>query len=297
MRNIGIIGAQGRLGKALVHRCSKIDGFEVVPFARPQMDLAEPEAARRTLFEAACDLLINCAALTDVDFCETHPVLADQLNGRFPADLGWVADRTGARVLQFSTDYVFDGQKREPYLESDPVAPKSHYGRSKWMGEQGLLEQDGRHLVLRVSWLYGAARPAFPEWIIGKARQSVEPLPVVGDKWACPTCAEDVARLIQPCLLEDLHAEGGIYHLCNGGVYSWADYARLALRTAADLGEPLQTTEVQDIPMASISAFIAARPAYSALATGAFESRYGQPLSTEVALREHLCRVLQPSIR
>lgn len=292
MKRVGIIGANGRLGRAIVQRYKNDERVQVIPFFRQDFDLAASDSVRSGLVAQPCDVIINCAALTEVDYCETHQEEADRLNGYCLGDIAWAAEQHGAQVIHFSTDYVFDGKQPEPYVESDPVHPVSYYGKSKLLGEHCLTEHSDRHLIFRISWLFGATKPAFPEWILAKAMETESLLPVVGDKWACPTLAEDVARLLEPVLLGP--TQQGVFHLCNRGSLSWSNYARLILDIAKEMGAPIIAKGIEDVAMESIPTFVAQRPVHSSFSTQKFEQTFAlKPLSTEQAVREHLVRELQ----
>src|SRR6266478_8533395 len=142
-----ILGSGGRLGAALA-RAWRAAGETVHGFPRAELDLGDTAALERTLGALDFDVLVNCAALTNVDYCETHPEEARRINAEAVRHLGQICATRGARCVHISTDYVFDGEKREPYLETDEVRPISHYGASKRAGELALLETSDRHLAV-----------------------------------------------------------------------------------------------------------------------------------------------------
>jgi dTDP-4-dehydrorhamnose reductase len=152
-RKLLIVGAGGRLGAALLRQYRRSE--EVTGLTRQQLDLADTTKVRDTLGALDFDILINCAAQTNVDRCETHPEEAFQLNAEAPRVLAEVCTHKAAKLVHISTDYVFDGEKREPYTEDDAAEPISVYGESKRAGEQRVLEVSERHLVVRVSWVFG----------------------------------------------------------------------------------------------------------------------------------------------
>ena len=161
MKTILLMGARGRLGRAL-HAHFR-DRFKIRVLGRRKADFARADTLRKTLVVEPFDILIICAALTDVDYCETHVDEANRINGYALADLAWAARQFGARIIHLSTDYVFDGKKREPYVETDPPSPISKYGASKLLGEDILLEDNGPHIIIRTSWLFGMHRPVILE--------------------------------------------------------------------------------------------------------------------------------------
>jgi dTDP-4-dehydrorhamnose reductase len=289
MSRILITGAGGRLGAALA-RAWSAGGEGVLPFGRAELDLAQPETLRQTLEAADFDVLVNCAALTNVDYCEQHPEEAHRINGEAVRTMAEVCTRKGARCIHISTDYVFDGAKREPYLESDAAEPISHYGASKLAGECALLETSADHLAVRVSWVFGPDRPSFIDQMLMKARQD-ESAAAIADKWAVPTYTEDVPTLLHPFLRE--RRIGGTLHLCNGGGCTWQEYGQHALDYAHRLRLPLRARTVAPLQMAELKAFIANRPPYTVMSTAKLTALGGaapRPWqeAVEAYIREHL---------
>src|SRR3954453_6131797 len=193
MKRLVIVGAGGRLGAALAREYAET--FDVVGFNHAQLDLGQPEQMRATLGPLEFDALINTAAQTNVDRCETHQEEAFALNGKAPKILAEICAQKKARFIHISTDYVFDGEKREPYREEDEARPVSVYGESKREGERRALEANDRALVVRVSWVFGPDRPSFVDWAIGQARER-EDVKAIADKWATPTYTLDLAQLL-----------------------------------------------------------------------------------------------------
>src|SRR6266480_6065061 len=161
---IAIIGAGGRLGAALAREYSR--DLEVTSFARSQLDLGELDRVRSALTETKFELLINCAALTNVDYCESHREEAFLVNAEAPCLLAEIANGKSARLIHFSTDYVFDGKQQVPYTEEDKPVPLSVYGESKLEGERSVIQVSPRNLVVRLSWVFGPDKPSFIDEII-----------------------------------------------------------------------------------------------------------------------------------
>ncbi len=169
-RRIVIAGANGMFGRLCAGHFSELAGCEVFPLTRSEMDLSKDRSIRDALNAVGeFDVIINAAAMTDVDACEDEPKLADQINGYAVGLLGQIAADQGAQVIHISTDYVFDGKKKEPYDEDDDPNPVCAYGESKSIGEDELFSSFPDHLAIRVSWLYGPGKVGFPEWIIREA--------------------------------------------------------------------------------------------------------------------------------
>ena len=224
MKRVVIIGAGGRLGAALAREWA--DDFHVTGFNHAQLDLGQPAQLRETLRGLEFDSLINTAAQTNVDRCETHQEEAFALNGEAPGVLAEICAEKKARFIHVSTDYVFDGEKGEPYTEEDAARPVSVYGESKREGERRALAANDRALVVRVSWVFGPDRPSFVDWAIGQAREHEE-VKAIADKWATPTYTLDLAAWLAPLITGD--EVSGILHLANAGECSWQEYAQWAL--------------------------------------------------------------------
>ena len=222
---------------------------------------------------AEFDVLINCAAQTNVDRCETHPDEAFALNAEAPRVLAEICLTKGARLIHISTDYVFDGSKADPYTEEDEAHPISVYGASKCAGEKLVLAVDSGHLVVRVSWVFGPDRPSFVDWVIAQAREH-EKVDAVADKFATPTYTHDIAELLKPLLVSS--APGGLLHLANRGGCSWREYGQWALDCCQAEGIALRAHEVGAITLADMKNFIARRPVHSVLATLKYERLTGE---------------------
>ena len=269
-----IIGAAGRLGAALAREYAK--DFEVVAFNHAQLDLGQPEQLRATIGGLEFDALINTAAQTNVDRCESHQEEAFALNAEAPRVLAEVCAVKQARFIHISTDYVFDGEKREPYIEEDEARPISVYGESKRQGERRALEADDRSLIVRVSWVFGPDRPSFVDWAIDQAREREE-VKAVADKWATPTYTLDLATWLKPLLLAGITDPGfsGILHLANSGECSWQEYAQWALDCCHAEGIPMKARKIGESALAEMKSFIAKRPTYSVLSTAKYEALTG----------------------
>jgi len=265
---IVIVGSGGRLGAALLRTYRR--GHQVVGFNRAQLDLAAPARLREELHTTEFDLLINCAAQTNVDRCEQEPAEAFSLNAEAPGVLAEICAAKGARLIHLSTDYVFDGEKTEPYTEEDEPAPISVYGESKWEGERRVLAADENHLVVRVSWIFGPDRPSFIDWIIEQARQHAH-VEAIADKISTPTYTLDIAELLRPLLWDRSTRSGGVFHLTNRGQCSWQEYGQWALDCCHAEGARLRARVVNPIRLSEMKNFIARRPLNTVLATGRYE--------------------------
>lgn len=249
-----VTGANGMLGTDLVDLLRSA-GEDVTAAARDSLDVTGASTVGAAV--RGHDAVVNAAAWTAVDDAEDHEAEAAEVNGRAPRLLARAAREHGARLVQVSTDYVFDGSAREPYGEDAATLPASAYGRTKALGEQAVREElpDG-HLLVRTAWLYGAHGGCFPKTIARLARERGE-VSVVDDQVGQPTWTRDVADLIMRLVQAD--APAGTYHATSSGQCSWFDFARTVV-VAAGLDYSVVRPTTSD-------AFVrpAPRPAYSVL--------------------------------
>lgn len=243
------------------------DKFDVTGFNHLQLDLESPYEMRKKLCAIDFGVLINAAAFTNVDLCETERDQAFRINTDAPRILAEICRNKKAKLIHFSTDYVFDGEKREPYTESDPANPISVYGGSKREGEKMVLQTHHQHLVVRVSWVFGPDRPSFIDGVIERARES-ENVDAIADKFSTPTYTCDVAEML-PQFFE-VNVEGGVLHFANSGECSWQQYAQYALDCCHEVGVPLKTKTVGALKLSDMKNFIARRPIYTVLLTAKY---------------------------
>ena len=265
-----ILGSNGRLGSALVRRWKTLPDTEVIALTRAQVDLSDPEMAEAGLSAEAFgagDVVVNCAAATDVDGCERERELAVRINAESPGRIARLCAGRGARLVHIGTDYVFDGSLDRPYTEEDEAHPLSHYGVTKLAGDREVLAASTRHCVVRVSWVFGPDKPSFVDAVVRRALTNPEAA-AVHDKTSSPSYTEDMALWLEEFLNPAL--PGGIYHLCNGGTCSWRDYGEHALGCARKNGIPVLTTTVAPLKLSDMKNFIAVRPPRTPLDTTKF---------------------------
>lgn len=289
-----VLGSGGRLGAALVREW-RAGGDQVLGLNRHLLDIGNFDAVRETLLGQEFDVLVNCAALTNVDYCETHPEEAHHLNGEAVATIADVCSRKKARCIHISTDYVFDGGKEEPYTEEDEARPISVYGASKLAGEVCLHAVSAQHLAVRVSWVFGPDRVSFVDQILQRALEH-DAVAAIADKVAVPTYTIDAAQLLRP-FLADIPADG-VLHLCNAGSCTWQEYGQFALDVAAESGVPLRARTVDPQRMADLKAFIAKRPPHTALSTARLTALSGHsPRPWQDAVGEYVRTLWAPAHR
>jgi len=280
---IAIIGANGRLGAALAREYAR--DFELTSFERRQLDLGQLDRVRSALAATKFELLINCAALTNVDYCESHREEAFVVNAEAPRLLAEIANEKSARLVHFSTDYVFDGKKTDPYVEEDKAVPLSVYGESKLEGEDRVLEVSSQHLVIRLSWVFGPDKPSFIDQIIQRAREN-DVVTAVADKFSAPTFTIDVAGWLR--LVVEKNANG-ILHLTNNGGCSWQEWAQYAIDVCRSRGLPLKAERVEAVSLGDMKNFVAQRPVHTVLSTAKFTALTGvQPRHWREAVAEYI---------
>ena len=279
-----ILGSNGRLGSSLVRRWATLPDIEVIALTRTQVDLSDPEKAEAGLSIVAFgagDVVVNCAAATDVDGCEHDHDLARKINAESPGRIARLCGERGVRFVHIGTDYVFDGELDRPYTGEDVPNPLSHYGVTKLEGDRVVLAASPLHVVVRVSWVFGPDKPSFVDAIVRRALTSPEAA-AVHDKTSSPSYTEDMALWLAEFLkpMESPGASntllpGGIYHLCNSGTCSWRGYGEYALECAKRHGIPVLTTKVAPLKLSDMKAFIAVRPPRTPLDTAKFTRATG----------------------
>lgn len=255
MVKILLLGAQGQLGEALSPVLSSLG--EVVG---ERVELTQSEAIQSAIARVQPDLIVNSAAYTAVDRAESDRATAQAVNGDAPRILA----QSGIPLVQISTDYVFDGTKNCPYLETDATAPLGVYGQTKLAGEQAIQQlSSDRYTIIRTAWVYGAGKtPNFVKTMLrlGKEREEIR---VVSDQVGCPTWTVDLASAIATLISQEAR---GIFHYTNSGVASWYDFAIAIFEEAQALGVPLAVKRVIPITTPEYPT-PAKRPAYSVLST------------------------------
>ncbi|HTY63270.1 MAG TPA: dTDP-4-dehydrorhamnose reductase [Acidobacteriota bacterium] len=272
-----IVGSRGMLGTDLMETFSR--AHETTGTDLPELDITQLEQCHAKLNELRPDVIINSAAFTQVDACESRQEEAFLANGHGAGNLAKAAASIGALLVFYSTDYVFDGQKQDAYVEEDTPNPQSIYGKSKLMGETLTREHCPNHLILRTSWLFGRNGNNFIRTILNTARNG-NPLRVVNDQRGSPTYSKDLAAHTR------LMIEAGcrsVYHVTNGGSCTWYALASCALGWAGMENIPISPISTSELSRP------ARRPANSVLANERLR-REGLPLmrSWQSAAREYV---------
>ncbi|HUD71851.1 MAG TPA: dTDP-4-dehydrorhamnose reductase [Dongiaceae bacterium] len=274
-----VIGASGLLGRALTRRL-EAEFPETVAATRAEADVTDRFRLEMEIERLNPTVVINCAAFTDVDGCTREPERARTVNAIGAENAARAAAASGCRLVQISTDYVFDGVGTRPYVEDDPVGPIQEYGRSKLDGERRVATAAPDHLIVRTAWLFGRDGGAFVTGIRRRALAG-EPLRVVSDQTGSPTFVDDLADGIARLLRVE---HRGVVHLVNRGVGSRLEMTEVILAALGLAGKVAVT------PVAARELFPAAdRPAYTALSTGLYERLTGaMPRAWQQALADAL---------
>ena len=283
---IVVLGTGGRLGAALMREYR--GKYDIAGFNHAQLDLASLDDAGAKLRGMNFDVLINAAAFTNVDACETERDRAFLINAEAPGVLAEICNAKDAKLIHFSTDYVFDGKKRAPYTEEDQANPISLYGESKLAGEKNVFAAENGHLIVRVAWVFGPDRPSFIDAMIKRAQQDQE-IDAISDKLSTPTYTHDIARMLPQFF--DRGAKGGILHFANAGKCSWQEYAQWALDCCRDAGIPLKARTVGALGLRDMSSWVARRPVYSMLSTAKYTELTGTaPRAWREAVADYITR-------
>jgi dTDP-4-dehydrorhamnose reductase len=249
---IMLTGANGQVGWELSRSLMPLG--EVIALTRSQCDLSRPETIPGIVQEINPDVIVNAAAYTAVDKAEEEEGLATTINGTSVGVIAEEARKLNALLIHYSTDYVFDGKKTEPYTEEDIPNPINAYGRSKLAGEEAVRKVGGKHLIFRTSWVYAARGHNFIKTMLHLARERDE-LKVVADQFGAPTSAELIADVTALVLYRisnistKIEQASDTYHLVAEGETNWHGYAQLILETAKNNGQDLRVSHEQTIPI------------------------------------------------
>jgi dTDP-4-dehydrorhamnose reductase len=278
-KRVVVIGAGGMLGHDLLELLS--DRYETVGVDIDRLDIREPGAVDTCVSSINPSFVINAAARTDVDGCEKDASGAYEVNATGAGNVALVCAGRGIRFVQVSTDYVFDGKKKTPYVEGDSPAPQSVYGKTKLAGEEAVKSAGGDYLIVRTSWLYGLHGKNFVGTMLRAARRNTR-LEVVDDQRGCPTFTRDLAGAIGALLPVDYR---GIVNVVNSGICSWYDFACEIFRIGR-----IENVRLERIGSGRLDR-AASRPLFSALDCSLYTRLTGRTLRPwQEALKDFLAR-------
>lgn len=278
-----LTGQSGQIGSELALSLQALG--EVIFFPRTAMDLSDLDQVRDVIRAIKPDLIVNAAAYTNVAQAESEASLAMLINGEAPGVLAQEAQRLGAAVIHYSSDYVFDGKQTQPYDEAAPTNPLNVYGKSKLAGEQALAKHCEAYWILRTSWVYGVHGDNFMKTVIRLAQEQPQ-LTMVADQFGAPTWARTISRATREMLgnnhekaahaLSHIHATSGIYNLTASGESSWHEYASFIVDHLRTRGVALKISgnaAIKAVPAAFFASQVA-RPKNSRLALSKLESHF-----------------------
>ena len=275
-----LLGKNGQVGWELQRALAPLGEVVALDFDSPgplAADFSKPESLAATVRAVAPQIIVNAAAHTAVDKCESEPALARALNAESPAVLAREAHALGAWLMHYSTDYVFDGSGSTPWLEDSPTGALNVYGATKLEGEQAIRASGCRHLILRTSWVYAARGGNFAKVMLKLARER-DRLTVIDDQFGAPTGADLLADITAHALRTALQRPdvAGTYHAVAGGETSWHGYARHVIEFARAQGEPIKVAPeaVEPVPTSAFPT-PAKRPSNSRMDTHKLRATFG----------------------
>lgn len=278
---IWIVGSSGLLGRTLQTLCER-QKLKYLVTSRTQSDITDLDALRRCAEKNCPTHIVNCAAYTDVDGAEKNPEYAFKVNSEGAENVAVVAKEFDTRLVHISTNFVFDGLKKTPYFETDPCSPLGVYGKSKWEGEQKILDAFPTACIIRTSWLFGRGGKSFISSLIELLKKHQE-MRIVEDQTASLTFCEDLASAILGLL-----CHSGMFHFANSGACSRYRIAEEIYRETKGKGASLACNRLIPVPSTAFPS-AAPRPFYSVLNTRKVESVLGTaPRSWNDALKDFL---------
>lgn len=262
--NVLVTGSGGQLGTDIVPILSDA-GFSITGLSSKALDITDEAKTLEAVLSVKPQVIINCAAYTAVDKAETEKEKAFKVNRDGARNLAGAAKKAGAFIVHVSTDFVFDGLKSTPYIETDHTRPLGVYGESKLAGERAVQDSGARYAIVRTSWLYGHTGNNFVKTIIRLATEK-DSIRVVYDQTGSPTWTKELAKALKAFALAEANGNAieGIYHFSNEGVASWYDFAVMIIEEARLCGVPIKCSAVEPI-LTSGYPTPAKRPPYSVL--------------------------------
>ncbi|MDO9464812.1 MAG: dTDP-4-dehydrorhamnose reductase [bacterium] len=265
-----LTGSKGMLAKEFISECQKRTDYTIIALEREKCNITDFSSIRDAVRDIRPDVIINCASYTDVDGCERDQEKAFNVNGEGVKNLMQACRENDMLLVHFSTDFVFDGEKKSPYTEEDKPNPLNIYGKSKLLGEQYLLNSHIRFFLIRTSWMYGNGGRNFAKAVVDKVTNQSE-ISVVDDQIGNPTWVKDIVDITLR-LLET--KQYGIYNYSNEGECSWYEFACEIIKILQNSENKFHNTKVIPIKSAQLKR-AAKRPAYSALNKSKIKSAVG----------------------
>ena len=288
-----VTGSKGQLGHELLIQGNNL-GYEILPADLPELDITDKTQVKQRLEKFQPSLVVNAAAYTNVDKAETEQNLAFAVNRDGPANLAEACAKFEIPLIHISTDFIFDGKKSSPYIESDPVSPLSIYGKSKQEGENEVRSRLKNHIILRTAWLYGVHGQNFVKTMLRLGREK-QVISVVDDQFGSPTSAADLAAAVLNIISRIKYNPDitwGTYHYCGQGITTWHGFAKEIFSLARQYIS-IKTKDVKPVSTAEYPTK-ATRPCFSALDCGLIKKNFGISIrpwqdSLKTAIRQ-LCQ-------
>jgi len=272
-----LLGHKGMLGSDLLK--TLFARYEVVGMDKEEIDIVSAKDCKNAVAEVEPDIVINAAAFTNVDGCETQRDECFAVNAEAVKNICEACRGRDIRIIHFSTDYVFDGKAKSPYREQDICNPINVYGESKLAGERYLQSLSEDYLLIRTSWLYGINGKNFVRTILDKAKTTTR-LSVVDDQIGCPTYTKDLAAAVELLIFQN---QRGIFHVTNRGHCSWYEFAVRILKEVSKDEVEVKPIKTHELPLPAM------RPAYSALSMQKFITTTGKtPQPWQLAVQDYL---------
>jgi len=272
-----LLGHKGMLGSDLLKKLSA--DHEVTGMDKEEIDIVSAKDCKNAVAEVNPDIVINAAAFTNVDGCETQRDACFAVNAEAVKNICEACRGKNIKIIHFSTDYVFDGTATKPYEENDKCNPISAYGASKLAGERYLQSLSEDYLLIRTSWLYGINGKNFVRTILDKAKTTTR-LSVVDDQIGCPTYTKDLAAAVELLIFQN---QRGIFHVTNRGHCSWYEFAVRILKEVSKDEVEVKPIKTHELPLPAM------RPAYSALSMQKFITTTGKtPQPWQLAVQDYL---------
>ena len=263
-----LLGKNGQLGQVLNQTLPQLG--KVIATTREQINLENLKDISNQLKSIQPDIIVNAAAYTNVDQAEIEQEKALMINAKAPVILAQYCKQQNIPLIHYSTDYVFDGKKSEPYIETDTPNPLNFYGKSKLLGEQAIQEQQGTYLIFRTSWVYSHEGQNFPNTIL-KLAQSKKELQIIQDQWGVPTHVDQLSKITLKCIPKLILNKqlSGLYHLTPKGKTNWHEFASLVIENTPNLNNTtILPIQAKDYPSKTV------RPQSSLLNTEKLEKHF-----------------------
>jgi dTDP-4-dehydrorhamnose reductase len=267
-----ILGASGQVGYELSKIFNSFNRYAIMSLSSEDLDITNHTAVEECISTFKPNILINAAAYTKVDDCESNKTIAEKVNYKAVANLVKHCNKNNTKIFHFSTDYVFDGKSTKPYSEEDATNPINEYGKSKLCGDQFILKNASKFNIFRVSWVFGSTGHNFVRTMLNNAHKSE--ISIVDDQFGCPTSAKSIAKIVK-VFIDNYSSHNGLFNFTNSPPVSWHEFASNIFNFAYEAG---QITSIPQLVKVNTSQFKtkARRPANSVLSISKIEKLLGK---------------------